>query len=151
MGETSQIFSNKIVSKPVPWKAEVFKAPEGTSTLHSKVETEIFKPTENIELSDKKIEFVKPLVSAPEQENTKTDDDVQTEKSSSKLNQLSDQIKSVKVSNLLPKKKKNDAKNNEAKDENQTENSSTKLTKLAEQIKSVKVSNLLPKKKDDKI
>merc|ERR1712228_505845 len=99
--DTSQIFSNNFVSKPVPWKAEVFKAPEGSCTLHSKVKTEISKPTENIELSDKKIEFDKPFASASEQENTKADDDVQTEKSSSKLNQLSDQMKSVKVSNLL--------------------------------------------------
>merc|ERR1711915_606664 len=81
--ETSQIFSNKFVSKPVPWKAEVFKVSEGTSTLHSKVETEISMPIENIELSDKKIEFFKPLVSAPEKVNTKADD-VQIENSSSK-------------------------------------------------------------------
>merc|ERR1712142_66067 len=126
--DTPKIFSKKFESKPVPWKAEVFKAPEGTSSLHSKVETEISKPTENIEISYKKIDFVKPLVFAPDHEDTKADDDPQTEKSSSKLNQLSDPIKSVKVSNLLSIKKKYDMETTEAKDDIHTEKSSSTLT-----------------------
>merc|ERR1719419_1345844 len=74
-------------------------------------------------------------------------DDVHTEKSSSTLTKLTGQIKSVKMSNLLPKKKDNEIKITEEKDENST----SKLTKLSDQIKDVKVRNFLPKKKTDEI
>merc|ERR1719419_1858982 len=74
-------------------------------------------------------------------------DDVHTEKSSSTLTKLTGQIKSVKMSNLLPKKKDNEIKITEEKDENST----SKLTKLSDQVKAVKVPNFLPKKKKDEI